>query len=138
MVDMLALAKRLYPICRSLTGDGNRETLQILSKTVTSMKIHEVPSGSEVFDWTIPREWNCRGGYLEGPDGCKIVDFADSNLHILGYSLPVDTYLTLDELQEHLYSLPQQPDWIPYVTSYYKDRWENIMPLSTAHCRMVL
>ena len=120
---MLALAKRLYPICRSLTGDGNRRTLAILAETVKSLQINEVPSGTKVFDWTIPREWNCRAGYLEDPDGKIIVDFNDSNLHVLGYSVPVDEYLTLDELNEHLYSFPEQPDWIPYVTSYYKERW---------------
>ena len=123
MVDMLALAKRLYPICRSLTGNGNRLTLQILSETVSSLKAYEIPSGTDVFDWTIPREWNCSDGYLLAPDGSKVVDFKDSNLHVLGYSVPVDEYLTLEELQEHLYSLPEQPDWVPYVTSYYKDRW---------------
>ena len=117
------LAKRLWPIHRSITGDGTRETLRILQEFIPDMKIHEVPSGTEVFDWTIPDEWNVRGAQLIGPDGEVVVDHADSNLSIVGYSVPVDVQLTLEELQPHLHSIPEQPDAIPFITSYYHRTW---------------
>ena len=117
------LAKRLWPIHRSITGDGTRETLRILQEFLPDMKIHEVPSGTEVFDWTIPDEWNVRGAQLIGPDGQIVVDYADSNLSIVGYSVPVDVQLTLEELQPHLHSIPEQPDAIPFITSYYHRTW---------------
>lgn len=128
MVDMHLLMERLFPICRSLSGDGNRETLAILSETVRNIRIHEVPTGTSAYDWTVPKEWNCRGGYIEGPDGTRVVDFADSNLQVMGYSTPVDARMGLAELQPHLYSLPEHPDWIPYVTSYYRERWGFCLP----------
>ncbi len=120
---MHALAARLFPICRSITGDGVRETLAIISESLPGLVQHEVPSGTSVLDWTVPDEWNIRGAYLEGPDGSRIIDFADSNVHVMGYSVPVDERLTLAELQTHLHSDPEYPDAIPYVTSYYNRRW---------------
>lgn len=120
---MYDLAARLFPICRSLTGNGFRESLQILTEGLADFKTYEIPTGTQVFDWTVPKEWNIRGGYIETPDGKRIIDFADTNLHIMGYSIPVDAVLSREELLEHVYTQPDQPDWIPYVTSYYKERW---------------
>lgn len=117
------LARRLFPINRSLTGDGVRETLAVLREHLPELEVHEIPSGTECLDWTVPPEWNIRSGRLIGPDGRAVVDFADNNLHVVGYSVPVDRELELEELQAHLHSLPDQPEAIPYVTSYYKERW---------------
>jgi aminopeptidase-like protein len=120
--QLLALVKRLYPLCRSITGDGVRATLDILSESIL-LDVHEVPTGTEVFDWTVPREWNIRDAYILAPDGTKVVDFAASNLHVVSYSVPVDTTLPLAELRKHLHTLPEQPDLVPYRTSYYKEDW---------------
>ncbi|HKM22680.1 MAG TPA: DUF4910 domain-containing protein [Lachnospiraceae bacterium] len=120
---MYALATELFPICRSITGNGVRETFEILKRYYEDIKLYEVPTGTEAFDWTVPKEWNITGGYLEDSKGNRIVDFADSNLHVLGYSTPIDTVLSLEELEPHLYTLPNQPDLIPYATSYYVERW---------------
>ena len=119
---MLEMIRELYPICRSLTGDGVRETLAILGRSI-ELEIHEVPTGTPVFDWTVPREWNIRDAWIKNSSGDKIVDFGASNLHVVGYSVPVEAKLSLEELSEHLYSLPEQPDRIPYRTSYYEERW---------------
>lgn len=121
-LEMWTLVKKLFPINRSITGNGVRQTLKLLSEQIP-LKIYEVPTGTEVFDWTIPKEWNLRDAYIVDPLGKKIIDFKKCNLHVVGYSVPIDRIINLDELQEHLYSLPDQPDAIPYITSYYKERW---------------
>lgn len=121
--EMYKMAGRLFPISRSLTGNGFRESLNILREGVPEIEVHEVPTGTQVFDWTVPKEWNCYGGGIYRLNGDKVVDFEDSNLHIMGYSMPVDMIIGREELLEHIYTQPEQPEWIPYVTSYYKERW---------------
>jgi aminopeptidase-like protein len=120
--EIYTLLKRLFPINRSLTGDGVRETLSILQEYIP-IKTHELPSGSQVFDWTVPDEWNIKDAYIKDEKGNRIVDFNATNLHVVGYSEPFEGTLSLDELKPHIYTLPEQPDIIPYVTSYYKRRW---------------
>lgn len=117
------LARRLWPIPRSLTGEGTRATLAILQGEMPGLTIHEVPSGTRVLDWVVPDEWNVRSATLTDPDGEVVADFAVSNLHVMGYSEPIDLHLTLEALQPHLHSIPEQPTAIPYVTSYYNRRW---------------
>lgn len=117
-----ALLKRLFPICRSITGEGVRETLSALQK-YAPMQIREVPTGTKVFDWTVPKEWNIRDAYIKDPSGKKIVDFKRNNLHVVGYSTPVSARMKLSELKKRLYSLPAQPSRIPYRTSYYNPDW---------------
>jgi len=119
---MYALAKRLFPIGRSITGSGVRETLTILQKHIP-LKIYEVPTGTKVFDWTVPKEWNVKGAYIVTPDGRRIAEYRINNLHLAGYSIPIDKELPLAELQKHLHSIEDQPDAIPYVTSYYAEHW---------------
>lgn len=116
------LCTRLFPICRSITGDGVRETLRILGEHLP-IELHEVPTGTPAFDWKVPKEWNIRSAWVEAPDGSRIIDFARSNLHVMSYSTPVDAVLPLDELQKHLHSLPDFPERVPYRTSYYDERW---------------
>ena len=113
---------RLWPITRSLTGNGNRESLKILSELI-DLEITEVPSGTQCFDWNVPPEWNIKEAWIKDNKGNKIVDFSENNLHILGYSEPFKGKLSFEELKSHLYTLPDQPDLIPYLTSYYKRRW---------------
>ena len=117
------LAGKLFPICRSITGNGFRSSLEIICGIVPEIQVFEVPSGTEVFDWTVPKEWNIRGGWIRSLQGETVIDFKDCNLHVLGYSLPIHKTVSREELLEHLYTQPEQPDWIPYVTSYYKERW---------------
>ena len=113
----------LFPINRSLSGDGVRQTLQYIKNIIPELEVNEVPSGAKCFDWTIPQEWNCNDGYIIDPDGNKICDFKTNNLHIVGYSTPIDSEIELEELIEHLYYLEEQPTAIPYITSYYSPRW---------------
>lgn len=120
--DMYRLMVELFPICRSITGNGVRETLARIKEHIP-LQIHEIPSGTKAFDWEVPKEWNIRDAFILDEEGNKVVDFKTNNLHVVGYSIPVDRWLTLRELQEHLHSLPEQPDAIPYVTSYYKEYW---------------
>lgn len=125
--SMHAAMRTLFPICRSITGEGVRKTLAWLSERVP-LEVTETPSGSRVFDWSVPAEWNIRGAHIHSPRGQKIVDFADSNLHVVSYSQPISTTLDLDSLQPHLHSLPHRPDWIPYRTSYYQPSWGFCLP----------
>ena len=120
---MYELAGRLFPICRSITGDGFRRSLDMIRQEVPGIEVFEVPSGTQVFDWTVPKEWNIRGGWIRTLKGDTVIDFRDCNLHVLGYSLPIHRVVSREELLEHVYTQPEQPDWIPYVTSYYKERW---------------
>jgi aminopeptidase-like protein len=120
--EIYALIEELFPICRSITGNGLRETLKIIQKRIP-LEIHEVPSGTEVFDWTVPKEWNIRDAYVKNSKGEKVIDFQKSNLHVLNYSIPVKKVISLKELKEHLFTLPDHPDWIPYRTSYYRENW---------------
>lgn len=116
------LVSELYPICRSVTGNGFRETLRRIQEHIP-LCIHEVPTGTQVFDWTIPREWNIRDAWIADPHGAKVVDFGRSNLHVVNYSIPIHSKMPLRELREHLHTLPDRPDWIPYRTSYYQESW---------------
>jgi aminopeptidase-like protein len=120
--ELHALVERLYPICRSITGDGVRQTLDIVGEHI-SLERHEVPTGTQVLDWTIPQEWNIRDAYVATPDGERVIDFRESNLHVVGYSVPVNERMPLSELREHLHTLPDQPSWVPYRTSYYAPAW---------------
>jgi len=120
--DLYGFAAELYPICRSITGDGIRRTLSMISER-TPLQIHEVPSGTKVFDWIVPKEWNIRDAYIVRPDGKRIAEFQKCNLHVLNYSTPIHKRMPLSELRPHLFTIPENPDWIPYRTSYYKEDW---------------
>lgn len=119
---MMRLITELYPICRSITGDGLRETLRLVQKQIP-LEIREVPTRTQVFDWTVPKEWNIRDAYVKNAKGERVIDFQKSNLHVVNYSLPVQQRMRLAELKDHLFTLPAYPDWIPYRTSYYKETW---------------
>lgn len=121
-VAMHRLMAELYPICRSITGEGVRQTLRILQRLIP-LEIREVPTGTQVFDWTVPKEWNIRDAYIKDGQGRRVVDFQQSNLHVISYSRPVRQKVVLAELRKHLVSLPEHPDWIPYRTSYYNEDW---------------
>jgi aminopeptidase-like protein len=120
--EIHAVIADLYPICRSITGDGVRETLARLQRLIP-LSVGEVPTGTPVFDWTVPKEWNIREAWIRDPRGQKVVDFADSNLHVVSYSVPIHQEMSLDELAGHVHTLPDHPDWIPYRTSYYEEVW---------------
>jgi len=119
---MVRFIAEAYPICRSITGDGVRRTLAMFRERIP-LEVHEVPSGTPVFDWTVPKEWNIRDAWIKDPSGRKVVDFQDSNLHVLNYSVPVRARMPLEKLKEHLFTLPDKPGLVPYRTSYYKEAW---------------
>lgn len=121
-LKMHQMMAELFPICRSITGNGVRATLKAIQSSLP-IQILEVPSGTRAFDWEVPREWNIRDAYILDGNGNRVVDWKLNNLHVVGYSVPVDRWIELSELQQHLHSLEQQPDAIPYITSYYKERW---------------
>ena len=120
--EMYSLIEELYPICRSITGEGFRQTLRRL-QCLIPLTVHEVPSGTQVFDWTVPKEWNIRDAYVKNAVGDRVIDFRQSNLHVVNYSVPIRQRMSLAELKQHLFTLPDHPDWIPYRTSYYKETW---------------
>jgi aminopeptidase-like protein len=120
--ELFGFAEKVYPICRSITGNGLRETLRSIQSKIP-LEVFEVPSGTPVFDWTVPKEWNIRDAYIKDASGKRVVDFQRSNLHVFNYSIPVHATLPLTELKQHLFTLPDHPDWIPYRTSYYKEQW---------------
>ena len=119
---MHALVERLYPLCRSITGNGVRATLDVVAESIP-LTVHEIPTGTAVLDWTVPKEWNIRDAYVADAEGQRVIDFTKSNLHVVGYSVPVRTRMSLAALREHLHTLPEQPDLVPYRTSYYKEAW---------------
>jgi aminopeptidase-like protein len=119
---MYRLVAELYPICRSITGNGVRETLRLIGQHIP-VDVHEVPTGTQAFDWSVPKEWNIKDAYIKGADGSKIADFKRSNLHILNYSIPIHRKVSLAELRQHLFTLPDHPEWVPYRTSYYSPNW---------------
>jgi aminopeptidase-like protein len=119
---MYQLISEMYPICRSITGNGFRETLHWIKKHI-ELTQHEVPTGTQVFDWTVPKEWNIKDAYVKNSKGERIIDFKKSNLHVVNYSVPVKQKMHLKELTKHLFTLSDRPDWIPYRTSYYKESW---------------
>ena len=116
-------AEELWPLNRSITGEGLRETLKRIKFHLPNLKIKSVPSGTKVFDWKIPKEWNVNEAYIISPSGIKFCDFSINNLHLIGYSMPFEGKLELNELKKHLYTLPDQKNAVPYITSYYKKRW---------------
>jgi aminopeptidase-like protein len=128
--EMHATISELFPICRSITGDGFRQTLRLLRCRIP-LEIHEVPTGTQVLDWTVPKEWNIRDAWIATATGERVVDFRSSNLHVVNYSVPVRQRMTLAELRPHLHSLPEHPAWTPYRTSYYTESWGFCLPHET-------
>jgi len=122
-------ATDLYPICRSITGEGIRRTLAMIGERIP-LRTTETPTGTPVFDWTVPKEWNIRGAYIQNPAGNRILDFQNHNLHVLNYSVPVQATMPLSELKAHIHTLPEHPSWIPYRTSYYQENWGFCMAYS--------
>src|SRR5262249_2249981 len=120
--ELHCFAADLYPICRSITGDGVRRTLAMIQDRIP-LRMFEVPTGTTVFDWTVPKEWTIRDAYIKDASGRRIVDFHKSNLHVLNYSSPVRTVMALKDLRPHIFTMPEHPDWIPYRTAYYKENW---------------
>lgn len=120
--EMHAFIQRLYPISRSITGNGVRQTLEIIKEHIP-LEVHEVPSGTKVFDWTVPKEWSIRDAYVADEKGKRVIDFKKSNLHVVSYSIPIRQRMPRAELKKHLFTLPKHPNWIPYVTSYYREQW---------------
>jgi len=125
--EIYGLVEKLYPICRSITGDGFRQTLEQLRKQIP-LAVHEVPSGTKVFDWTVPKEWNIRDAYVKNARGERVIDFQKHNLHLVSYSKPIHSKMPLGELRKHLHTLPDRPEWIPYRTSYYSENWGFCLP----------
>jgi len=136
--ELLNFARKLYPICRSITGSGLRETLRLIGERIP-LKTFDVPTGTQVFDWSVPKEWNIRDAYIKDSSGNRVVDFQKSNLHVLNYSAPIHSTMPLRELRPHLFTIPQHPSWIPYKTSYYKEDWgfclahEQMLQLNEKH-----
>ena len=124
---MYAMIEEMYPICRSITGDGVRRTLELIERRIP-LSVHEVPTGTPVFDWTVPNEWNIRDAHIRNPSGEKVVDFKQSNLHVVSYSTPIHATMDLEDLRSHLFTLPEHPDWTPYRTSYYAEDWGFCLP----------
>jgi aminopeptidase-like protein len=124
-------ANELFPICRSITGEGLRQTLGHLKNVIPEIEIKEIPSGQKIFDWTIPDEWNPKNVYIIGPDGEKIANFQENNLHLVSYSIAIHERMSLRDLQSHLHSIPEKPDLIPYRTSYYNRDWGFCLPHQT-------
>src|ERR1700689_4195998 len=120
--ELFGFAEELFPICRSITGNGIRQTLAMIQKRIP-LQLSEVPSGTAVFDWNVPKEWNIRDAYVRVPGGERVTDFAKCNLQVVNYSKPVRATMTLSELKPHLFTIPEKPDWIPYKTSYYNADW---------------
>jgi aminopeptidase-like protein len=120
--ELHAFAAELFPICRSITGEGIRRTLDLIGARIPLQKF-DIATGTQVFDWTVPKEWNIRDAYVQDPDGARVVDFRENNLHLMNYSAPIRAKMSLGELRPHLFTIPDRPDWIPYRTSYYKEDW---------------
>lgn len=120
--EMYHFISVLYPICRSITGEGLRKTLHIIHQHIP-LVMHDIPTGTQVFDWTIPKEWNIKDAFIKNSQGKKIINFHQSNLHVVNYSINIHQKMPLQDLKAHLFTLPDRPDWIPYRTSYYKENW---------------
>jgi aminopeptidase-like protein len=130
--EIYELIRDLLPICRSITGEGVRQSLHRLQQLIP-LDIHEVPSGTSVFDWMIPNEWNIRDAWIKDVTGTKVVDFQRSNLHVVSYSQPVRIRISLRDLRPHLFTIPEHPEWIPYRTSYYRESWGFCLSQNQLH-----